>query len=104
MDRYIVQFCEKGCFSTDRTFRDGLLDMAKDYVCLVVDGLVSVTEGVIFDTATNGVAYRYTESDGLINAVFGEPEEYEDPNGSAGIDDDEFVKYEGPDDPEIRYR
>lgn len=43
-------------------------------------------------------------SDEQVNAVFGEPEAYDDPNGSDGIDDDPFVKYEGPDDPDIRYR
>lgn len=105
--RYVLQFCHKGIFTTDCGFRDGQLGRAECYVRAVVDTLDEVTEGVIFDKHTNGVAFRYQPieaSESLINAVFGEPEPYEDPNGSDGVDDDEFVQYTGPDDPAIRYR
>jgi len=43
-------------------------------------------------------------SETLINAIFGQKPVFEDPNGSDGVDDDPFVTYQGPDDPEIRYR
>jgi len=105
--RYLVQFCHKGIFTSDCGFREGQLGQAKSYVRIVVDTLDEVTEGIIFDRATNGVAFRYQPeeaSEKLINAVFGEPQPHRDPNGSDGVDDDEFVQYQGPDDPEIRYR
>ena len=103
--RYLVRFCHKGIFTTDCGFRQGQLDRAKGYVRIVVDTIDEVSEGIIFDRATNGVAFRYEEvSPELINAVFGERQEVEDPNGSDGVDDDPFVTYDGPADPEIRYR
>jgi hypothetical protein len=108
--RYLVQFCHKGIFTTDCGFRDGQLARAKAYVRIVVNTLDEVSEGIVFDRDTNGVAWRYVPSqepeasEQLINAVFGEPEAFEDPNGSDGVDDDPFVQYQGPDDPEIRYR
>ena len=108
--RYLVQFCHKGIFTTDCGFHDGELERASAYVRIVVNTLGEVTEAIIFDKDTNGVAYRYAQpeetrvSESLINAVFGEPEPYDDPNGSDGVDDDPFVHYTGPDDPDIRYR
>ena len=81
MDRYIVQFCERGYFITDCGFREGQLHLARRYVRSVVDTLDEVAEGIIFDTRSNGVAYRYVQSDEpevcaeRINAVFGEREE-----------------------------
>jgi len=106
MHRYVVQFCAKGYFTTDCGFREGQL--ARRYVRSVVDTLEEVTEGIVYDTKTNGVAFRYVQSEAVLEkqiiAVFGERQDYEDPNGSDGVDDDPFVKYQGPDDPEIRYR
>ena len=46
---------------------------------------------------------RGASPEDLIVAVFGPRQEFDDPNGSEGIDDDPFVQYEGPDDPQIRY-
>ena len=110
MHRYLVQFCKKGIFTTDCGFHEGYFDEAKDYVRIVVDTLDEVTEGVIFDTATHGVAYRYVRPEDCdvvleeqIVAVFGERQPYEDPNGSDGVDDDPFAKYNGPGDPNLRY-
>jgi hypothetical protein len=111
MHRYLVQFRRKGIFTTDSGFHQGGFDLAKDYVRIVVDTLDDVDEGIIFDTRSHGVAYRYVRPEEpqvvleeQLIAVFGERQEFRDPNGSEGIDDDPFVKHEGPDDPEIRYR
>ena len=111
MHRYRVEFCEKGIFATDCGFDEGRFELAKHFVRIVVDTLEEVSEGVIFDTETHGVAYRYVrpeEHDVVLEeqiiAVFGERQAFEDPNGSDGVDDDPFVKYDGPDDPNIRYR
>jgi hypothetical protein len=111
MHRYLVQFCEKGIFTTDCGFHQGYFDLAKEYVRIVVDRLDEVSEGIIFDTQSHGVAYRYVRPEEprvvleeQIIAVFGERQGFEDPNGSDGVDDDPFVKYDGPDDPNIRYR
>lgn len=109
--RYLVQFRRRGYFTTDCGFHQGHFDLAKGYVRIVVDTLDEVAEGIVFDTKSHGVAYRYVRPEDhdvvleeQINAVFGEPSEFNDPNGSEGIDADPFVKYSGPDDPEIRYR
>ena len=111
MHRYRVEFCQKGIFTTDCGFHEGHFDLAQDYVRIVVDTLDRVSEGVIFDTETHGVAYRYVRPEDhavvleeQIIAVFGERQAFEDPNGSDGVDDDPFVKYDGPDDSNIRYR
>jgi hypothetical protein len=109
--RYLVQFRRRGYFTTDCGFHQGQFDLAKGYVRIVVDTLDEVAEGIIFDTKSHGVAYRYVRPEDhevvleeQVVAVFGEREEFRDPNGSDGVDDDPFVKYSGTDDPEIRYR
>jgi hypothetical protein len=110
MHRYLVQFCRKGIFTTDCGFHDGCLGLAQDYVRTVVDTLDEVSEGIIFDRETHGVAYRYVRPEDYdvvleeqIVAVFGERQAFEDPNGSDGVDDDSFARYDGPGDPELRY-
>jgi len=113
MDRYLVQFREEtqDYFKTDCGFRDGQFYLATFYVLIVVDGLDYVEEGQVLDAETRTCVHRYTRvrtpdaiREEQIAAVFGEPEESVDVNGSNGIDDDPFVRYEGPDDPEITYR
>ena len=113
MDRYLVQFRrhDQERFTTDCAFRDGQLDLAREYVRTVVRTLAQVTEGRIIDTQSCCPVYRHmhfpaphSSREERIAAIFGKRQRSEDPNGSQGIDDDAFVKYEGPDDPEIRYR
>ena len=109
MDRYLVQFRERDqqCFTTDCGFRDGLLELAWCYVCTVLDTLDQVAEGRVLDVRSprdpdpDGTAGDVSEK--MLVAVFGPRQEFDDPNGSEGIDDDPFVQYEGPDDPKIRY-
>ena len=110
MHRYLVQFLKKDIFTTDCSFHDGCFELAQDYVRIVVDTLGEVSEGIIFDRETRGVAYRYVRPEDCdvvleeqIVAVFGERQPYEDPNGSDGVDDDPFAKYNGPGDPNLRH-
>ena len=110
MDRYLVQFKDRGQdhFSTDCAFRDGQFELARRYVRMVVDTLGHVLEGRVLDVETETCLLRYargpaTEEE-LVVAVFGEPEPFTEVNGSGALDDDPFVRYEGPDDPELRYR
>ena len=109
MHRYLVQFLNKDIFTTDCGFHQGHFEEAKDYVRIVVDTLDEVSEGIIFDRETRGVAYRYVrpeEPQAVLEeqiAVFGEREAFKDPNGSDGVDDDPFARYDGPGDPELRY-
>ena len=110
MDRYLVQFREhtQDHFKTDCAFRDGQFHLARRYVRIVADTLDYVEEGRVLDAETETCLYRYARvqaiEEKLIIAIFGEPEEFVDVNGSDGLDDDPFVRYEGPDDPEITYR
>ncbi len=110
MDRYLVQFreCTRGYFVTDCAFREGQFRLARRYVRLVMDTLDDYAEGQVLDAETQVCLYRYVREQAieeeLLVAIFGEPEPFVDVNGSDGIDDDPFVRYEGPDDPEIMYR
>jgi hypothetical protein len=106
--RYLVQFREEDQdhFETDFGFRDGHLGLARYHVHLVLDTSEYVVQGRVWDTESGRCVYRYprpSDSEEQILAIFGEPEELEDVNGSGGIDDDPFVQYNGPDDPELRY-
>jgi hypothetical protein len=104
MHRYVVQFRneQQRYFKSDCGFDE--FEAARRYVRLVMDELDWVAHGKVVERDSGECVYEYRRTEEQINAVFGEPEEYEDPNNSDGIDDDPFVQYEGPDDPDIRYR
>jgi len=106
---YLVQFREhtRDYFVTDCAFRDAQFELARRYVRTVMDALGDMAEGRVFDVKTRTYPFQYTRSQHLqekqIAAIFGEPEEFVDVNGSDGLDDDPFVRYEGPDNPAITY-